>query len=152
MRSILFIMTILLFSLPALCQKTNPNFDSTLARSLGADDYGMKRYVFVILKTGSNTTSTKAESDSLFAGHMRNINRLSEMKKLSVAGPFLKNDQQFRGLFILNVPTLEEARSLLDTDPAIRAKLLEPELYPWYGSAALSEYLPAHEKVWRLSF
>ena len=50
----------------------------------------------------------------------------------------------------MDVPTLEEAQILLASDPAIKAKYLEPELYNWYGSAALSEYLEASDKVWKI--
>ncbi|MDG5491995.1 YciI family protein [Psychroserpens sp. SPM9] len=133
-------------------QKTNPNYDQELATKLGADDYGMKNYVFVILKTGTNESTNKTLKDSCFAGHMSNISRLVKEKKLIVAGPMAKNDNTYRGIFILDVPTLEDARVLLETDPAIKAKFLEPELYMWYGSAALSEYLDASDKVWKVGF
>ncbi|MEO7047659.1 MAG: hypothetical protein ABI091_20340, partial [Ferruginibacter sp.] len=39
--------------------KSNPNYDKELADKLGGDDYGMKSYFFVILKTGANTTTDK---------------------------------------------------------------------------------------------
>lgn len=45
--------------------------------------------------------------------------------------------------------TVEQARELLMTDPAIKAKYLRAEAYPWYGSAALSRYLEASDKVWK---
>jgi uncharacterized protein YciI len=128
-------------------QTTNPVYDSTLAKSLGADDYGMKMYVLVILKTGSNKTENKAEIDSLFRGHLENIGRLADKQKLVVAGPLKKNEKAYRGIFILNVKTFEEANELLKTDPAIREKLLDAELYNWYGSAALPVYLKVHEQI-----
>ena len=136
----------------AFGQKTNPNYDEALAERLGADDYGMKSYVFVMLKTGSNTSTDKAVRDSCFMGHMENIGRLVEEDILIVAGPFDKNENNYRGIFILDVPTLEEAEKILETDPAISAKFLEPELYNWYGSAALREYLNASDKVWKVGF
>jgi uncharacterized protein len=40
----------------------------------------------------------------------------------------------------------------LQTDPTIKAKVLDAELYGWYGSAALPMYLPASEKVNKLNF
>jgi len=143
-----FILALFFFTI-AEAQTANPNYDSTLAKQLNADDYGMKSYVFVILKTGSNTTTDKAVIDSCFSGHMKNIGRLVEMGKLIVAGPFMKNADAFRGLFILDVESLEEANKLLLTDPAVHAKLLEPVLYKWYGSAALPEYLEAADKIWK---
>jgi len=105
----------------------------------------------VILKTGSNTDTDKAKKGSCFVGHMTNINKLVEDKKLIVAGPIGKNDKNYRGIFILDLPTLEEATTLLQTDPAIKAKYLEPELYIWYGSAALSEYLETSDKIWKIN-
>ena len=126
-------------------------YDKALADSLGADEYGMKMYVLVMLKTGTNLTADKATTDSLFNGHMQNIGRLVSIKKLVVAGPLQKNEKNYRGIFILDVKTLEEARSLIDTDPAIKAKLLDADMFLWYGSAALPEYLPYHEKVQKQS-
>jgi uncharacterized protein YciI len=67
--------------------------------------------------------------------------------KLAVAGPLKENDKTYRGIFILNVPTIQEAVKLLETDPAIKAKMLDAELYQWYGSAALPMYLPYHDMV-----
>ena len=122
-------------------------FDSTLAKQYGADEYGMKMYVLVILKTGSSTLQDKDSISALFSGHMANIGRLADAGQLVVAGPFGKNDKDFRGIFILDVKTTDEARALLQTDPAIAAHLLEPELLPWYGSAALPAYLPVHKKI-----
>jgi uncharacterized protein YciI len=81
---------------------------------------------------------------------MENINRLVEEKKLIVAGPLGKNDKTYRGIFILDVPTVEEAGKLVQTDPAVKAKLLDVELFPWYGSAALAQYLPASDKIWKV--
>lgn len=130
----------------------NPNYDKELAEKLEGDDYGMKSYVFVALKTGANTTTDKKYIDSCFTGHMGNIVRLVDEGKLIVAGPFGKNDLTYRGLFIFNVKTKEEAEALLKTDPAVNSGLLAYDLIPWYGSAALSEYLDASDKIWRKKF
>lgn len=128
-------------------QKSDQTYDSSLAKSLEADNYGMKMYVFVLLKTGSKVIESKTVRDSLFAGHLANINRLANEGKLVVAGPFAKNDLSYRGIFILNVKTEEEAKALLETDPAIKENLLQPEIVKWYGSAALPVYLETHRKI-----
>lgn len=133
-------------------QSDNSKYNKHLADSLGADEFGMKMYVLVLLKSGENKTAGQITTDSLFSGHMQNINRLVKLGKLVVVGPLQKNEKDYRGIFILNVKTIEEAKSLLDTDPAIHEKLLAPELYGWYGSAALPMYLPVSEKVWEKSF
>ncbi len=132
-------------------QTVNPNYDSTLAKSLQADDYGMKSYILTILKSGPNKSVDKAMIDSCFRGHMSNIKRLVDEGKLIVAGPLGKNDNSYRGIFILNVSSIEEAEELLQTDPAIKEKLLDVDLYKWYGSAALPEYLESSDKIWKHS-
>ena len=122
-------------------------FDQALADSLGADEYGMKMYSFVILKTGDKKMEAGKERTAIFAGHMKNINRLVKENKLIVAGPFGENEDEFRGLFIFTEPDIEKTIELLETDPAINSGLLAYDIYPWYGSAALSMYLPYSEKI-----
>lgn len=130
---------------------SNPNYDRALAEKLGGDDFGMKSYILVILKTGPNTTADRELISTSFRGHLDNINRLVDQGKLIVAGPLGSNDHQYRGIFILNnVDSFEEATELMQTDLAIRNGLLEVEFFNWYGSAALPEYLPASDKVWKL--
>lgn len=75
---------------PLLAQQKNPIYDSVLAAKLGADDYGMKKYVLVILQTGKKEEKNQVRRDSLFAEHMANINRLVKAGKMIVAGPLKK--------------------------------------------------------------
>ena len=144
-----YIITILLSNLllSLVAQQDNPNYDQKLATALGGDDYGMKSYMFVILKTGKNVVTDKKLSDSLFRGHMDNINRLAANGKLVVAGPLGKNDKSYRGIFILDAKTAAEANELLQMDPAIKENVFDVEMFQWYGSAALPEYLKAHAKI-----
>lgn len=149
MKNSLFIFVFFLFSLISFSQETEIKFDEKLAKSLNADEYGMKKYVFCLLKSGTNTTVSKEESKKLFEGHMANINKLAKEGKLVVAGPFMKNDRNYRGIYIFNVETIEEAKTLVATDPAIKANLLAAELTPWYCTAALQETVKIHEKIAR---
>ena len=150
MKRLIFVFLLSLAGLYSFGQQHNPNYDAELAKKLEADDYGMKKYVLVILKTGTNKTTDRAYIDSCFAGHMSNISRLADEGKLVVAGPIAKNDKTYRGIFVLNVPDFEEAGLLLQTDPAISGKLLDTELYQWYGSAALPVYLETSDKIWKV--
>ena len=111
----------------------------------------MKSYFLIILKTGTNTTADKELINESFKGHMNNINRLVEEGKLIVAGPFGKNANNYRGIFILNnIRSIEEAKELLQTDLAIKNGLLDYDIFTWYGSAAVPEYLPFSDKIWKL--
>jgi len=149
MKKYIFVPVFLMICLNAESQDINPGYDSVLARKLGADEYGMKNYVLVILKTGTANVEPGARLDSLFKGHMANINRLAAEGKLLVAGPIGKNSMSYRGIFILNVRTIEEARVLLETDPTVKEKIFDTELFPWFGSAALGEYLDVDKKIHR---
>ena len=131
----------------------NPEYDPALAEKLGGDAYGMKSYFLVILKTGTNTTTDKALINESFSQHMANIKRLVDEGKLIVAGPLGKNEKSYRGIFILNdMKSADEVRESLQTDLAIKNGLLDYEIFSWYGSAALPEYLPASDKIWREKF
>lgn len=126
----------------------NPNYDKVLAEKLGGDEYGMKSYFLVMLKTGENKTTDKELVSESFRGHMANINRLVEEGQLIVAGPLGKNDQQYRGIFIFTgLESMEEAEEILQTDLAIQNGLLDYEVFTWYGSAALPEYLSISDKI-----
>lgn len=128
----------------------NPNYDKALAERLGGDEYGMKSYFLVMLKTGENKTTDKELVSESFRGHMANINRLVNEGTLIVAGPLGKNDQQYRGIFIFTgLESMEEAEEILQTDLAIQNSLLDYEVFTWYGSAALQEYLPISDKIWK---
>jgi hypothetical protein len=59
---------------------------------------------------------------------------------------------ELRGIYIFNVETVEAARKLTETDPAVKAGRLEMELHPWYGSAALMEVNETHNKIQKKEF
>ncbi|HSD18085.1 MAG TPA: YciI family protein [Thermomonas sp.] len=113
-----------------------PAFDAVLAQRTGADARGMRRYVLVILKTGPTRVPDGKARDEMFAGHMRNIERLAKAGKLALAGPFMKDPTGWRGLFVFAVDDIEEAKALVATDPVIIQGEMVAEYHPWYGSAA----------------
>lgn len=144
-----------ILSSPGLAQTVTgaakTTFDAELAKALGADDYGMKSYVLVILKTGPNKIPAGPERDAMFAGHMANIKRLAADNKLALAGP-LDGVDGWRGLFVLAVANIEEAKQLVAADPVIRSGEMIAEYHKHYGSAALMLVNDAHEKLARKSF
>ncbi|HMJ48912.1 MAG TPA: YciI family protein [Ferruginibacter sp.] len=142
---------LILISSHTSAQTLNKNYDSTLAKSLNADQYGMKKYVLVIIKTGTKTYE-KRVSDSLMMGHMNNIGKLAEEGRLVVAGPIAKNDLTYQGIFIFNTADLEEAKQLVNSDPAIKAGIFTTELFSWYATAALQETFKIHKKLGKKSF
>jgi len=144
MKTILLIFILLMSA--SIYAQDETVFDETLAKELGADDYGMKRYVIAFLKKGPNRPKDSIKAANLQMAHMSNIKKLAKEGKLAIAGPFLDNGE-LRGIYIFNVKTVEEAKKLTETDPAIQAGSLVMELHPWYGSAALGLVGKFHPKV-----
>lgn len=122
-------------------------FDPQLAAKLGADDYGMRNYVFVLLKTGTADTADAEARQVAFSGHFTNMKKMADAGKLVLAGPFADDTGVKRGLFIFNVTTLEDARQLVESDPAVKAGYLDYELTKWYGSAALMQVSEIHRRI-----
>ena len=147
MKFFTLILTFFIFSNFVFSQNESNKYNSKLAQKLEADEYGMKMYVMVILKTGERREFNESFSDSCFRGHMDNINRLMKAHKMVVAGPFEKNEKNYRGIFILDVKTFDEARDLLKEDPTINEKILEAEFFHWYGSAAIPTYIENLDKI-----
>lgn len=84
-----------------------------------------------LLTRGAKWTPEKTPAtEELQKAHMANINRLADMKKLVVAGPFGDNGN-LRGIFVFKVATLEEAKMLAETDPAVKAGRLAIDMHPW---------------------
>jgi uncharacterized protein YciI len=146
---ILPILLILTFCGTAFSQEA---YNEALAQKLGADEYGMRKYVMAFLLKGDKVNDFTAEQRSeIQAGHMANIGKMAEMGKLILAGPFMGNDE-LRGIYIFDVQTLEEAKALTETDPAIKAGVLKMNLKEWYGSAALLTLPEIYPKVTKKSF
>ena len=83
------------------------------------------------LTRGAKWTPEKTPAtEELQKAHIANIVRLADLKKLVVAGPFGDNGT-LRGIFVFKVASLEEARALTETDPAVKAGRLAIDLHPW---------------------
>lgn len=85
-------------------------------------------YTFVLLnKKPDAARLSKEETDKLMEGHMNNINRLANEKKLLAAGPFDGGG----GMFVLSTSSVQEATEWVGTDPGVRAQRWNVEIYPY---------------------
>jgi len=142
---------VVLLSGPALAAQppATPEFDAALAQETGADEHGMRPYVLVILKTGPKRMPDGKERDAMFAGHFANMERLAGEGKLALAGPFMKDPDGWRGLFVFAVEDIEQAKALTATDPVIVNGEMVAEYHRWYGSAANMLLPELHKKLVR---
>lgn len=122
-------------------------YDSALAKRLGANENGMRSYVLVILRTGPRPVPQGKARDAMFAGHFANIARLAAAGKLVLAGPFGEDNGDWRGLFLLAVDDVKEARLLTATDPVIVQGEMIADYHAWYGSAAAMMLPELHQRL-----
>lgn len=138
-----------LSSLPAAAQSAPPaapQYDPELARSLGGDANGMKKYVLVILKAGPTKVPEGPARTEMFKGHFANMQRLADEKKLAVAGP-LDGVDGWRGVFVLATPDIEQAKSYVATDPVIINGEMVAEYHVFFASAGLMTVNEVHKKI-----
>ncbi|MGB6500298.1 MAG: YciI family protein [Thermoplasmata archaeon] len=83
------------------------------------------------------------DAEQLQQGHMGHLRRLTETGELITAGPF-EGDGDYRGLMIFSRASIEQARKLLEEDPAIKQGRLVIDLFTWFGPAGLKVVPPAH--------
>jgi uncharacterized protein YciI len=97
----------------------------------------LKTVYLVFLQKGAKwTAESTPAAEQLQNEHMANIHRLADLKKLVLAGPF-GDDGQLRGIFVFRVDSIEEARSLAASDPAVKAGRFVLEVHPWLVPAGV---------------
>lgn len=126
MKTLVLPVFLLFFSVGGFAQKKEP-------KTFKMGEYTIKQYYFVMLTKGARSDEIKdtAIINKLQAGHMANMDRLSKEGKLMLAGPF-GDDGNWRGVFVFDAESEDEVKSMLATDPAIKAGRLDYEIHPWY--------------------
>lgn len=97
------------------------------------EEFEMKQYFFVILKTGPNRAQDSAAAAEIQKGHLEHLTKMYLEGKMDIAGPFM-DDWVARGICIYNVATKEEVEELVSRDPAIKSGRLVAEIHPWYAA------------------
>jgi len=101
---------------------------------VGPGGWEMTTYYVGFLYRGALWTPGETpESRKLQEEHMANIRRMGEAGKLVIAGPFT-DDGELRGLYVFRAASAEEARALVESDPAVKAGRLRFEIHPWYAA------------------
>ena len=105
----------------AMCEKAAP------------DQLPMAQYQLAFLTRGPSwTAEVTPEVTRIQEGHMANINRLAKEGKLIAAGPFVDGGT-LRGVFVFKVGSIDEAKTLAKTDPAVKAGPAQPRASPVDG-------------------
>lgn len=123
--------TTLFFFILLVFQSSTLMAQREFTRMEGDSAVTMKRYVFMLLEAGPNRQQDSLSAARIQQGHMDHMSQLAAEGKLVMAGPFDKGDP-FRGLFVMDVETLEEAEELVKSDPAISSGRLTTKTFFWW--------------------
>jgi uncharacterized protein YciI len=97
---------------------------------VGPGGFEMTTYYVGFLYKGAKWTPEQTDDTRrLQEGHMANIQKMAAEGKLVIAGPFMDNGE-LRGLYVFRASSAEEAKALVESDPAVRAGRLRFELHP----------------------
>ena len=95
------------------------------------EQHKLVQFQMAIMKRGPAWDSTKAEDrNAIVQQHLKNVLALLTSGKLIIAGPF-DDSSDLAGIFIFRTASADEAKALVDTDPAVKAGFMIPEMRPW---------------------
>ena len=96
-------------------------------------EHKMTTVYLVLLKKGPAWTPEVTDATkALQQAHIANIVRLWTEHKMVVAGPTDDPTNTLRGIFVFEAASIDEAKALTASDPAIKAGRLVADIYPWW--------------------
>jgi uncharacterized protein YciI len=98
----------------------------------------MKTYQLALLYRGPQAGQSTADAEQIQAQHRASMIELHKAGKLVGAGP-ITDAGDLRGVFILDVPSADEAEAIAAADPAVKAGRLRALVLSWYGPKGIGE-------------
>lgn len=134
MKKLILFFACLCSSSILMAQDTTVNQQpETFEHQAGDTTYIMQKYFIVFLKKGPNRDQPKEEVAELQKKHLAYLEKLFQMGKTSITGPF-GDDGDIRGMVIYNTATLQEAKRLAERGPAVQAGRLSVEIHPFWAA------------------
>ena len=121
---------------------------AALVTSMGAGAVGtpvaaqdkMVTFYLCLLVTPANPAKAPADMAQLQIDHLANLKRIMEGGKGVIAGP-IADEGTLRGILVLRVNSVDEARAIVDADPAVKAGQLAVEIHPWFAADGIMKPL-----------
>jgi uncharacterized protein YciI len=121
-RALLFIIACSLIAAPL-----------TLARQKEEPKFKLVQFHMALLKKGPKWNGTaEQQRNQILQQHLANVLSMLDTGKAVIAGP-LGDDTDLAGIFILRASSADEAKTWVDSDPAVKAGLFVAEMHPWWS-------------------
>ena len=90
-----------------------------------------KQFIYVLkLKPGLLNNFTDRE-EKIVDRHFNKLQELLKEGKLILAGRTSNMDEKTFGIVIIDVPSEEEAKNIMENDPAVKEGVMTAELFPY---------------------
>jgi uncharacterized protein len=96
-----------------------------------ASPFAPDHLFFGFLTNGSNRSQDAETAARLQKEHLAYMASQAGAGRLVLAGPITLTGGERRGIVAYRLPTLEEARTVAEADPMVKAGRLAVELHPW---------------------
>jgi uncharacterized protein YciI len=104
------------------------------ARLLQEPKYEMGTFFLCLLVKGPKFNPAETPQNASWGpGHARHIGSLIESGRVAIAGPFT-DDDRMRGVLVTTAASADEARSLAEADPGVKAGQYAVEVLQWYAA------------------
>lgn len=88
-------------------------------------------YVLKLIERLYDDDSWTEEDNNIVKEHFEKLQRLNKEGTVILAGRTLNTDAEGFGIVILEVSSEDEARKLMNSDPAVRDGIMTAKLYPY---------------------
>lgn len=131
MKNIYCVIIVLLISQAVIAQEENSR---EFEMKDGDTTYVMKQYFMgFLMRVADKPALDSAKEMEIQMAHRAYMGANAESGSLLIAGPF-GDDGDMRGVVIYDVATKEEADSIINGDPAVKAGRLAIEVHPWWAA------------------
>ena len=128
------ILSLLPFVSPAQGVQVDEDGFETFEYKDGDTTYLMKKYFFCMLKSVDDKPDIPQEEImEIQKAHLAHLSQMADDKQICMAGP-LGDHPEWAGIVVFSVPTIDEAKTLMGADPAVKAGRLRYEIVDWWAA------------------
>jgi uncharacterized protein YciI len=106
---------------------------SGMAGSSAVAQSKMVTFYLCLLVRPANPAKPPADPAQLQLDHLSNLKAIMAGGKGVITGP-IGDEGRLRGILVLRVGSAEEAKTITDADPAVKAGQLAVEIHPWFAA------------------